>query len=146
MLEYEDILDVRYPFENWNLYLKYPRMNLEDRAKIFSPFAALRGHTHALSETADSIFEISEEELLEDSKNELEEIINEIIFQLQCSKKVQVRVSYFVENTLSVERKGFYQELVGFVKKIEIEEKCIWIENEKISFSKIRSIQIDENS
>jgi hypothetical protein len=59
---------------------------------------------------------------------------------------VQVRVSYFVENTLSVERKGFYQELVGFVKKIEIEEKCIWIENEKISFSKIRSIQIDENS
>ena len=140
MLEYEDILDVRYPFENWNLYLKYPRMNLEDRAKIFSPFAALRGHTHALSETADSIFEISEEELLEDSKNELEEIINilsenpfiiikeiinEIIFQLQCSKKVQVRVSYFVEHTLSVERKGFYQELVGFVKKVEIEEKCL---------------------
>ncbi len=33
--------------------MKHPRMNVEDRAKIFHPFAALRGHAEALDATAE---------------------------------------------------------------------------------------------
>ena len=33
--------------------MKHPRMSMEDRAKIFHPFAALRGHAEALDATAE---------------------------------------------------------------------------------------------
>jgi hypothetical protein len=33
--------------------MKHPRMKVEDRAKIFHPFAALRGHAEALDATAE---------------------------------------------------------------------------------------------
>ena len=33
--------------------MKHPRMSMTDRAKIFHPFAALRGHAEALNATAE---------------------------------------------------------------------------------------------
>jgi hypothetical protein len=33
--------------------MKHPRMSVTDRAKIFHPFAALRGHSEALDATAE---------------------------------------------------------------------------------------------
>lgn len=33
--------------------MKHPRMSMESRAKIFAPFAALRGHAEALDATAE---------------------------------------------------------------------------------------------
>jgi len=53
MSDYSDIIDLPYPREDWNFRMKHPRMALEDRAKIFHPFAALRGHSEALEATAE---------------------------------------------------------------------------------------------
>ena len=53
MLDYSDIIDLPYPRNDWNFMMKHPRMNVEDRAKIFHPFAALRGHAEALDATAE---------------------------------------------------------------------------------------------
>ena len=50
--DYSDIIDLPYPRDDWNLLIKHPRMSVEDRAKIFHPFAALRGHSEALEATA----------------------------------------------------------------------------------------------
>jgi hypothetical protein len=50
---YKDIIDLPYPRNDWNFMMKHPRMNVEDRAKIFHPFAALRGHAEALDATAE---------------------------------------------------------------------------------------------
>ena len=50
---YDDIIDLPYPHEDWNFRMKHPRMSVENRAKIFSPFAALRGHSAAIEETAE---------------------------------------------------------------------------------------------
>lgn len=50
---YSDIIDLPYPRNDWNFLMKYPRMSVEDRAKIFHPFAALRGHAEALDATAE---------------------------------------------------------------------------------------------
>ena len=50
---YKDIIDLPYPRNDWNFLMKHPRMNVEDRAKIFHPFAALRGHAEALDATAE---------------------------------------------------------------------------------------------
>ena len=50
---YKDIIDLPYPRHARNFMMKHPRMNVEDRAKIFHPFAALRGHAEALDATAE---------------------------------------------------------------------------------------------
>lgn len=51
--DYSDIIDMQYPRDDWNFRMKHPRMSMEDRAKIFHPFAALRGHAEALDATAE---------------------------------------------------------------------------------------------
>ena len=65
--DYKDIIDLPYPRDDWNFLMKHPRMNVEDRAKIFHPFAALRGHAEALDATAERKQDAVENELtLED--------------------------------------------------------------------------------
>ncbi|OWV00633.1 hypothetical protein [Fibrobacter sp. UWR2] len=51
--DYRDIIDLPYPRNDWNFLMKHPRMSVADRAKIFHPFAALRGHAEALDATAE---------------------------------------------------------------------------------------------
>ena len=51
--DYSDIIDLPYPRDDWNFQMKHPRMSMQDRAKIFHPFAALRGHSEALDATAE---------------------------------------------------------------------------------------------
>ena len=51
--DYKDIIDLPYPRNDWNFLMKHPRMSMTDRAKIFHPFAALRGHAEALDATAE---------------------------------------------------------------------------------------------
>lgn len=59
---YKDIIDLPYPRNDWNFMMKHPRMNVEDRAKIFHPFAALCGHAEALDATAEKKQEAVENE------------------------------------------------------------------------------------
>ena len=40
--------------------MKHPRMSIANRAKIFSPFAALRGHNEKIAETAERHLEEAE--------------------------------------------------------------------------------------
>ena len=51
--DYKDIINLPYPRDDWNFLMKHPRMSVTDRAKIFHPFAALRGHSEALDATAE---------------------------------------------------------------------------------------------
>ena len=60
---YKDIIDLPYPRNDWNFLMKHPRMSVEDRAKIFHPFAALRGHAEALDATAEQKLEAVANEL-----------------------------------------------------------------------------------
>lgn len=47
--KYADIIDMERP-QNEESLRKHPRMTLQNRAKIFSPFAALRGYDDQLAE------------------------------------------------------------------------------------------------
>ena len=42
--------------------MKHPRMSIANRAKIFSPFAALRGHNDKIAETAERHLEANRDE------------------------------------------------------------------------------------
>ncbi len=48
---YKDIIDKERP-KSPEILQKHPRMRLEDRAKIFAPFSALRGLDEALENEA----------------------------------------------------------------------------------------------
>ena len=64
--KYDDMIDLPHPTSN-----KHPRMSIQDRAAIFSPFAALSGHGAAIAETA----RLTDQrmELDEDTKAELDQ-------------------------------------------------------------------------
>lgn len=65
--DYSDIIDLPYPRDDWNFLMKHPRMSMQDRAKIFAPFAALRGHSTALAKTSEQKLDSVEHEFtLED--------------------------------------------------------------------------------
>ncbi len=50
---YEDIIDKKRPVhDNDDFSIRHPKMSREDRAKIFAPFAALKGYEEALEESS----------------------------------------------------------------------------------------------
>ncbi len=48
---FDEIIDMDRPWQPETLK-KHPKMSPQDRAKIFAPFAALRGHSERLGEEA----------------------------------------------------------------------------------------------
>lgn len=54
--KYQNILNTKWPEES----LRRPKMSLQERAKIFLPFAALKGHEESLENRAN----IKEQEML----------------------------------------------------------------------------------
>lgn len=95
--KYADILHLSRPEPP----VKYPRMALSNRAKIFSPFAALRGFDDEISSEGASKLLVKKVELSDEEKNTLSDKL------LQVKKGMKVVVRYFVseaqrapENTL----------------------------------------------
>ncbi len=52
--KYKDIINLSWDSDPV-FFIRHPRMSLQERAKIFSPFAPLRGHSDRLQEEADKI-------------------------------------------------------------------------------------------
>lgn len=50
---YKDIIDKQRPVHDGDEFeSRHPKMSIENRAKIFAPFAALKGYEEAIDETA----------------------------------------------------------------------------------------------
>ena len=50
---YKDIIDKQRPVHDGDEFeAHHPKMSIENRAKIFAPFAALKGYEEAIDETA----------------------------------------------------------------------------------------------
>ena len=65
--KYADILYLERPVPS----AKHPRMSVANRAKIFSPFAALRGFDDEISEEGAQTLRVSKAELSEEEKSAL---------------------------------------------------------------------------
>jgi len=106
--KYDDILRLPHPTS-----VKHPRMSISDRAAIFSPFAALTGHSAAIMETA----RLTQQriELDEDSKAKLDlkqQMLVEVI-----DLQPEITVTWFQPD----ERKdgGSYTTTTGRLKKVD---------------------------
>lgn len=139
---YDDIINLPYPRNDWNTLIKHPRMSIENRAKIFSPFAALRGHSDAIEETAEKRLTIRQDELMEDSRLELNEALGALAERLQQGEHPVVKVSYFVQDRVLAEGVGTYEELEGTVAKLDAVTQTIQIVDKIIFLKNVKTLSL----
>lgn len=138
---YEDIINLPYPRNDWNFLIKHPRMSIENRAKIFAPFAALRGHSDAIAETAEKKLTIRQEELMEDSRIELDEALAALSERLQRGEHPTIRVSYFVQDKILAAGVGTYREIEGLAAKLDLNTATLQVVDTKIPLNDIQWIK-----
>lgn len=130
MTGYEDIIDKDRPVS------KRARMSVADRAKIFSPFAALKGFEEAIEKK--NIIIKPRTELSEEEKEELDVRFNKIEEMLNKGEHPIVTVIYFIKARDTEE--DICLQKTGIVAKVNIESRYIQIVDEKISFEDLYSI------
>ena len=112
--KYADILHMERPQTEESLR-KHPRMTLQNRAKIFSPFAALRGYDEQLAEEKQRTERVRKRILTEEEMSDLSDKL------MQVTKGMTITVRYFAEDTARPEIPpiGNYVALTGKVESID---------------------------
>ena len=100
-----------------------PKMNREDRAKQFMPFAALKGYEEAIRARQHVV--VPKTDLSEERLNELDEIFKDL---LKGDMVTVVYYSALEEN---------YLKVTGMVSKIDPDSRIIKIVNTTINFDDI---------
>ncbi len=134
MTDYHDIINEHRPVS------KRKAMSIADRAKIFSPFAALTGFEDAIEEK--NIVKQIKTELSEEQKNELDIKFGKISHMLENGNHPMVTVLYFIKDKETKE--DICLKKTGMVAKIEIESGYIQIVDEKIKFEDLYNISGEE--
>ena len=129
-------------------------MQLSQRAKIFSPFAALKGFEEAIDEKTQVYAEKRE---LNDEEQEALEAALARLHDLTANRRaakenrVTATVTWFVpcadENHEAYGRGGTYERCTGIVWKVDpILTKSLLIGDRVIEFSELAEIVIQEDS
>ena len=104
---------------------KRQKMSIEDRAKQFAPFSALRGLGLALSQAEKVV--VAKADIPEEKAEEIDRKLREVL------TGTIVTLVYY-ENCE-------YLELTGMVAKIDFDKQIIQIVNKEISFKDIKDIK-----
>ena len=133
--------------------LKHPKMLLSQRAKIFSPFAALTGFEEAIDEKVRPYVE--KRELNDEEQAALETALSrlhDLTKNLRMAKEnlVAATVTFFVpcadEDHEAYGRGGSYERYTGTVWKVDpILTKSLLIGDRTIEFSELAEIVIQED-
>ena len=115
---YDDIINLPRHISD-----KHPHMSIHDRAAQFAPFAALTGHSEAVSETARYVDE--KIDLGEDAIKEIQDALNYI--QEHISQPPQVTITYFVADDRK--RGGRYVTETVKIKYVDNLEQNIRFDN-----------------
>ena len=135
--KYDDIIEVQYPFKDIE---KIRTMTIEERAKIFAPFAALKGHSEAIAARQKIV--TSKVELSEESAQQMDYSLMDIDNQLKHGKHPIIKLIYFKQD-VRLKDKGEYIELSGVVAKLNKELRWIQIVNKKINLDDICMLVIE---
>ena len=135
---YEDIINQDRPKS------KRPPMDRAARAKIFMPFAALKGYEDALEEKQKC--RVEKIELSEESKEELNRKIRELLLMLGNGERPTVEITQFIpDKKASHEEKkalGQYVSKRGVLRKIDVFSGVIRLEEEEVALEDILKIEI----
>lgn len=148
--KYADVLAAGRPVHKQRdvFAVKHPAMALGKRAKIFSPFDALKGFTEAV-EAKDELY-VERIELSEDECAELDNVIADL-HELVCNgntareSNVTVTVTHFVpcvdENNDAYGYRGQYVKTTGVVNCIDpVVKRTIAVDGKRIRFEDIIKI------
>ena len=131
MEKYADIINLPHYISKTR-----PQMDIIDRAAQFSPFAALTGYEEAVKETGRLTEEFAE--LDESRKSILDDKLQEVLKRIK--EHPVIAITYFEPD--KKKQGGAYLNLVERVKKIDMFEGCIVMENEqRILFERIYEIE-----
>ena len=135
--------------------LKHPQMDPGHRAKIFSPFAALKGFSEIIA-SKEILYE-PKKELDEEQMDELNRrlvIFHNLTWNSRMARKnrpmVRVRYfcpctdenSFFLYNSDNPLAAGRYEEIAGMCRKVDAEvRRIIQIEDQEIALEEIIAIE-----
>ena len=132
--------------------IRHPKMQLSQRAKIFSPFAALKGFEEAIDEKLERY--VDKRELTEEEQSDLDRILTELYertrsLRMAREDPVRATVCYYVpcpdENHEAYGLRGSYETLSGRVWKVDpMLTKTLRIGDAVIEFADIAAIQIED--
>lgn len=126
MGKYDDIINLSHPVSK-----NHPPMSVYNRAAQFAPFAALVGYSESIKNS--EINYVSRILLSEDERIKIDHRLHVI------NKNDEIKINYFVE--VINKNLGLYEEYIGKVKKIDLYENLLILENEKkIKIKNIKSI------
>lgn len=136
--KYADIIDMERPQTEESLR-KHPRMTLQNRAKIFSPFAALRGYDEQLAEEKQRSERVTKKLLTEEEMSDLSDKL------MQVTKGMTITIRYFKEDTAypEVPAVGNYVTSIGKVDAIDPVFRTIQLNGEVIAFENLLDIEGD---
>lgn len=136
--KYDDILHTEYPLKNSDI-IKHPRMSIEDRAKIFAPFAALKGYEEAIS--AKQKIVVPRIELSEESKEYLDLQLGKIERLLTKGQHPIITVVYFRKDKVSNEDGGEYLKFTGMVARYDRTSRILQIVEKRLFLDDIYGIE-----
>ena len=145
---YSDIIDRQRPIHTDDVFGRiHPRMPVLNRAKIFAPFAALRGFEAAIA--AKEVQYVDKRILDADEEFELNRRL--CILYEKCKNGKLIRANAVVitaefytpcrdKNSDAYGRKGLYHTVTGLVQKMDVVEQYLVVDGTRIRFKDIGEI------
>ena len=137
--KYGDIIEMERPQTEESLR-KHPRMTLQNRAKIFSPFAALRGYDEQLAAEKQRTERVTKRILTEEEMSTLSDRL------MRVTKGMTITVCYFAEDVAHPEipPMGNYITLTGKAENIDTVFHILQINKTVIPFENLLEISVDD--
>ena len=128
---YQDILYCSRPVS------RHPKMSIENRAKLFTPFSALRGFDiEILTQEQDRLL-VPQISLASDREEEIYRVLNGL------HQGDWATVSYFIPvKTIGNQTLGEYTMVSGGVKRVDDVEQLLVLEGASIPFGNIHSLVV----
>lgn len=138
--KYDDIIHMEYPLKSSDR-IKHPRMKAEDRAKIFAPFAALRGYEEAI--TAKQKIVIPRIELSEEAREYLDLQLAKMERLLEKGQHPVITVVFFQreKDKVYIEDSGEYIQFTGMVAKLDLTSRVLQIVDKRLRLDDIYGLE-----
>ena len=135
------------PYDDFSL--RHPSMPLGRRAKIFSPFDALKGFNEAIA--AKDVRYVPRKHLSPEETEDLDRkvsLLHSLVTDSHAADRLQIRVSaeYFVPckdpESAAFGTRGTYHRVSGICREVSFHKRCILIGHHRLSFKDIASLEI----
>ena len=149
MGKYDDIIHMQRPVHDGDDFSRrHPPMPVEDRAKIFMPFAALKGYGETVAK--ERITYDREQQVSEEMMAELNAKLQALKKRLEEGEAPRVTVDFFERaehgnghNPLT-DGEGHYRRMTGEVRSIDTYLLRLLVEETWIDFHALRRLQLVE--